>query len=161
MILRMVGNKADADDLTADTFAKAYINIQQCEPHLSFRTWLYSIAYNNAIDHLRKKKVETIPLNPPATYRKSGEKELQNKLGVNTDNPEEVYIKKQNARLLHQALSTLKPKYRKLLELRYLKEYSFYEISEELKIPPSTIRVQLFRSREKLFDLLKNAGISH
>jgi len=159
MLLRMVKNKLDAEDLTMEAFGKAFTNINQYEPQFAFSTWLFRIASNNAIDYLRKKRVVTVPLEPLGGTDKGGGIEY-NSLSTYSDNPEKAFIKEQNAKLLRKSLSCLKPKYRTLLELRYFKEYSYAEIAEELNLPLGTVKVQLFRSREILYDLLKNTEIS-
>lgn len=159
MLLKMVNNKTDAEDLTIEAFGKAFTNIHQYEPRYAFSTWLFSIASNNAIDFLRKKRITVVPLEPLVENEINFGMEYISKVQTNSDNPEEEFIRKQNARLLRKAVSTLKPRYRTLIEMRYLKEYSYSEISAELNLPLGTVKVQLFRSREILFDMLKNNEI--
>lgn len=159
MLLKMVNNKTDAEDLTIEAFGKAFANIRQYEPQFAFSTWLFRIASNNAIDHLRKNKIVTVPLEPLANNDKSAGIEYNHNAQTESDTPEEAFIKEQNSKLLRKAVSTLKPRYRTLLELRYFKEYSYSEIAEELDIPLGTVKVQLFRSRELLFELLKNTDM--
>lgn len=159
MLLKMVNNKTDAEDLTMEAFGKAFINIHQYEPRYAFSTWLFSIASNNAIDYLRKKRIAIVPLEPLVENELNFGIEYNSKVHSSADNPEEAFIRQQNAKLLRMAVSTLKPRYRTLIELRYLKEYSYSEISAALKLPLGTVKVQLFRSREILFDLLKNNEI--
>ena len=156
MLLKMVNNKTDAEDLAIEAFGKAFSNIHQYEPQFAFSTWLFRIASNNAIDHMRKKKAVTVPLEPIVGNDKSIGIEYNYNIRTDSDTPEEAFIKEQNAKLLRKAVSSLKPRYRTLLELRYFKEYSYAEIAEELNLPLGTVKVQLFRSREMLFDLLKN-----
>jgi RNA polymerase sigma factor (sigma-70 family) len=156
MLLKMVNNKTDAEDLAIEAFGKAFSNIHQYEPQFAFSTWLFRIASNNAIDHMRKKKAVTVPLEPIVGNDKSIGIEYNYNIRTDSDTPEEAFIKEQNAKLLRKAVSSLKPRYRTLLELRYFKEYSYAEIADELKLPLGTVKVQLFRSREMLFDLLKN-----
>jgi RNA polymerase sigma-70 factor (ECF subfamily) len=156
MLLKMVNNKTDAEDLAIEAFGKAFSNIHQYEPQFAFSTWLFRIASNNAIDHMRKKKAVTVPLEPIVGNDKSIGIEYNYNIRTDSDTPEESFIKEQNAKLLRKAVSSLKPRYRTLLELRYFKEYSYAEIAEELDLPLGTVKVQLFRSREMLFDLLKN-----
>jgi len=161
MLLKMVHNKSDAEDLTIEAFEKAFIHIHQYEPQFAFSTWLFCIASNNAIDHLRKKRVVSVPYEAlPGNDKYAGIDYFYN-MRSNMDNPEEDFIKKQNAKLLRKAVSSLKPRYRTLLEMRYFKEYTYSEICAELKLPLGTVKVQLFRSREMLFDLLKNSEISY
>lgn len=64
MILKMVNNKTEAEDLTVEAFGKAFSNIRLYEPHIAFSTWLFRIASNNTIDHLRKKRHIIVPLEP-------------------------------------------------------------------------------------------------
>ena len=160
MLLKMVNNKTDAEDLTIEAFGKAFASIHQYEPQFAFSTWLFRIASNNAIDHLRKNRVVTVPFEPLDNYDKNAGIEYNHNARTDSDTPEEAFIKKQNSKLLRKAVSTLKPRYRTLLELRYFKEYSYSEIAEELDIPLGTVKVQLFRSREMLFELLKNTDMN-
>lgn len=160
MLLKMVNNKTDAEDLTIEAFGKAFASIHQYEPQFAFSTWLFRIASNNAIDHLRKNRVFTVPLEPVVNNDKNAGIEYNHNVRTESDTPEEAFIKEQNSKLLRKAVSTLKPRYRTLLELRYFKEYSYSEIAEELDIPLGTVKVQLFRSREMLFELLKNTDMN-
>src|SRR5580698_9002115 len=59
LILKMVKNLDDADDLTIETFGKAFSNLEKYSPNYAFSTWLYKIALNNCIDYIRKKRIET------------------------------------------------------------------------------------------------------
>ena len=161
MLLKMVHNKTDAEDLTIEAFEKAFINIHQYEPQFAFSTWLFCIASNNAIDHLRKKRVISVPYESSVGNDKNTGVDYCFNMRANAVNPEEDFIKKQNAILVRKAVSALKPRYRTLLEMRYFKEYSYSEICKELNLPLGTVKVQLFRSREMLFDLLKNTEISY
>lgn len=160
MLLKMVNNKVDAEDLAIEAFGKAFTNISQYEPQFAFSTWLFRIASNNAIDHLRKKRAVTVPLEPVIGNDKSIGIEYNYNARTDADNPEEAFIKEQNAKLLRKAVSALKPRYRTLLELRYFKEYTYSEIADELNLPLGTVKVQLFRSREMLFEMLKNTEMS-
>lgn len=161
MLLRMVKNKQDAEELTMEAFGKAFTNIHQYEPHFAFSTWLFCIASNNAIDHLRKKRIVTIPLEPSVRHDKNVGVDYNYCTKAYSENPEETYIKEQNAKLLRKSVSSLKPRYRTLLEMRYFMEYSYAEIAKELNLPLGTVKVQLFRSREILFDLLKNTEMRY
>lgn len=159
MLLKMVNNRTDAEDLTIEAFGKAFTNIQQYTPQYAFSTWLFRIASNNAIDFLRKKRAITVPLEPA-----SGDRQVSGDYNYNARsegyNPEESIIRDQNSLILRKMVAKLKPRYRKLLELRYFQEYSYDEIAKELELPLGTVKVQLFRSREMLFELLKNNEIA-
>jgi RNA polymerase sigma factor (sigma-70 family) len=153
MLLKMVNNRADAEDLTIEAFGKAFTNLHQYSPQFAFSTWLFRIASNNGIDFLRKRRANTVPLENPDTDRKDSEYNPNFK--SETLSPEEKYIRQQRANILRRMVSRLKPRYRMLVELRYFKEYSYDEIAKELNLPLGTVKVQLFRAREMLFNLLK------
>ena len=159
MLLKMVNNRTDAEDLTIEAFGKAFTNIHQYTPQYAFSTWLFRIASNNAIDFMRKKRAVTVPLEPT-----SGDRSVSGEYNYNAraegHNPEESIIRDQNSQILRKMVAKLKPRYRKLLELRYFQEYSYDEIAKELDLPLGTVKVQLFRSREMLFELLKNNEIA-
>ena len=159
MLLKMVYNKEDAEDLAIEAFGKAFANISQYEPQFAFSTWLFRIASNNAIDHLRKKRVNTIPLDTSTGRDSHAGIDYNYNPPSEADNPEDSLIKTQKANVLHKAVSMLKPRYRKLLELRYFNEYSYSEIAEELDLPLGTVKVQLFRSREMLLEIIKKTEI--
>jgi RNA polymerase sigma-70 factor (ECF subfamily) len=158
MLLKMVNNRNDAEDLTIEAFGKAFTNLYQYSPQFAFSTWLFRIASNNGVDFLRKKKSKTVSFenNNGGSNRENGYGSM-----IKSDSltPEESYIRKQRAVILRKIISKLKPRYRTLVELRYFKEYSYEEISKELNLPLGTVKVQLFRSREMLFNLLKNTGV--
>lgn len=159
MLLKMVNNRTDAEDLTIEAFGKAFTNIHQYTPQYAFSTWLFRIASNNAIDFMRKKRAVTVPLE-----QTSGDRSVSGEYNYNAraegHNPEESIIRDQNSLILRKMVAKLKPRYRKLLELRYFQEYSYDEIAKELDLPLGTVKVQLFRSREMLFELLKNNEIA-
>ena len=160
MLLKMVYNKADAEDLTIEAFGKAFVNINLYEPQFAFSTWLFRIASNNAIDHMRKKRVNTVPLDTSSGHDPHTGIDYNYNVPSEADNPEDSIIKSQKAVVLRKAVSMLKPRYRTLLELRYFKEYSYSEIAEELNLPLGTVKVQLFRSREMLLEIIKKTEIT-
>jgi len=120
MLLRMVKNKQDAEELTMEAFGKAFTNIQQYEPHFAFSTWLFCIASNKAIDFLRKKRIVAVPLEPQIKIDKNVGIEYNCHVKTYSENPEESYIKEQNAKLLHKSGTSLKPRYRTLLDYAIL-----------------------------------------
>lgn len=153
MLLKMVNNKNDAEDLTFEAFGKAFRNIKQYSPQYAFSTWLFKIASNNCIDFLRKKKGNTISIDG----KDDSENERSITLESNSLNPEQDFIKNQKAKIMRNEVSRLKERYRRLIELRYFEEFSYEEIAEELKLPIGTVKAQLFRARELLFNTLKDS----
>ncbi len=155
MLLKMVNNKDDADDLTIEAFGKAFNKLHQYTPNYAFSTWLFKIASNNCIDFIRKKKKQTYSLDKG--FEGSDGSEMMMEVKANVLDPEESYIKKQKTRLMREVVEKLKPRYRTLVELRYFKEYSYEEISVELDLPLGTVKAQLFRAREFLYNIMKNS----
>ena len=154
MLLKMVNNSSDAEDLTIEAFGKAFKNIQQYTPNYAFSTWLFKIATNNCIDFIRKKKATTISLD----QNDHDEDKAPTDIMAPVLDPEETMIRGQKQKLMREIVSKLKPRYRKLIELRYFKEFSYEEIADELELPIGTVKAQLFRARELLFNILKNTS---
>ncbi len=153
MLLKMTGNYEDAEDLTIETFGKAFINIHQYNGSYAFSTWLFKIASNNCIDFMRKKKKNV--LNQEANEDLEEHDDKFNFV-IDLVNPEEKFIKSQKAEVVRQVVETLKPRYRRLIMLRYFDELSYEEISTELDLPLGTVKAQLFRARDFLYRTLKN-----
>jgi len=154
MLLKMVNNPSDAEDLTIEAFGKAFRNLDSYTPKFAFSTWLFKIATNNCVDFIRKKQVSPTPLD-----------NLQESLDILTVNiqsdlpdPEESLINRQKIAALKEIISQLKPRYKKLIELRYYKEYSYEEISSELNLPIGTVKAQLFRAKTLLYNILIKTG---
>ena len=157
MLLKMTNDPIDADDLTIEAFGKAFKNLSQYTPDFAFSTWLFKIATNNCIDFIRKKKKMTFSMN--RGFDGSDEtSEMAQNIPFEGLDPEEKFIEGQKIKLMRQVVQKLKPHYRTLVELRYFSELSYEEISEELNIPLGTVKAQLFRAREFLYNILKNAG---
>jgi len=156
MLLKIVNNPSDAEDLTIEAFGKAFKNIGQYTPNFAFSTWLFKIATNNCIDFIRKKRAATISLDQSNDDPDTTTVTIQS----DTPDPEAHMINSQKVKLLREVVNKLKPRYRTLVELRYFKEYSYEEISQELELPIGTVKAQLFRARELLFNILKTISSS-
>jgi len=157
MLLKMVNNKSDAEDLTIEAFGKAFKNLSQYSPNYAFSTWLFKIASNNCIDFLRKKRTNLVSIDSANDV--DNETEAPIHLKDEMPDPEEGLIKQQKAVLMRTVVKKLKPRYRTLIELRYFKEFSYEEIAVELDLPLGTVKAQLFRARELLFNTLKGTDV--
>ncbi|MEZ5199376.1 MAG: sigma-70 family RNA polymerase sigma factor [Bacteroidales bacterium] len=155
MLLKMTNNPHDAEDLTIEAFGKAFKKLHQYTPDYAFSTWLFKIASNNCIDFIRKKKKYTFSIDHGLDDEAGTE--LANRIAAEVLDPEEELVKKQKIKLMHEVVEKLKPHYRTLIELRYFKEFSYDEIAEELNLPLGTVKAQLFRAREFLYQILKNS----
>jgi RNA polymerase sigma factor (sigma-70 family) len=154
MLLKMVNNKDDAEDLTIEAFGKAFKRLSQYTPTYAFSTWLFKIASNNAIDHLRKKKLRN---NFSIDNQLKGDDGDNYSFELKADvlDPEETVIRKQKIKLLRDVVDKLKPRYKDLIQFRYFEELSYEEISVKMDIPIGTVKAQLFRAREFLYEILK------
>ncbi len=154
MILKMIRNVDDAEDLTIEAFAKAFKNLHKFNPEFTFSTWLFRIATNNCIDFMRKKKLNTTSIS--GTYKDDAGENVDMEFKDNNLNPMEEAIKVQKVALVQSIVTKLPPKYQTLVKLRYFEELSYEEIAVELKAPLGTVKAQLHRARELLYDLVKN-----
>ncbi len=155
MILKMVRNVDDAEDLTIEAFAKAFKNLARFKKDYTFSTWLFRIATNNAIDFIRKKKLDTMSLN--TTFKDDDGASIT--IDVEDEknlNPQEEAIKSQKIELVRIFVDKLPPKYQRLVKLRYFDELSYEEIAQELEAPLGTVKAQLHRARELMYDLVKD-----
>ncbi len=155
LILRMVKKVDDAEDLTIEAFAKAFINIYRYNPDFAFSTWLFRIATNNCIDFIRKKKLNTTSIDA-GIKSDNGDETIQLQIVDTGLNPQQHFIRNQKIELMRMVVKNLPEKYQELVKLRYFKEYSYEEISNELKLPLGTVKAQLHRSRDMLFKMLKD-----
>ncbi|MES2681129.1 MAG: sigma-70 family RNA polymerase sigma factor [Bacteroidota bacterium] len=153
MMLKMCNNKDDAEDLTIEAFGRAFKKLDQYSPDFAFSTWLFKIATNNAIDFIRKKKKNySISLD-----HKSDNSEFTDhsaNIKSTTPDPEESFIKKQKIEEIQLLVENLKPRYKSMIEMFYFQEMTHEEISVKLNMPLGTIKAQLFRARDLLYNAL-------
>jgi RNA polymerase sigma factor (sigma-70 family) len=150
MLLKMANNPSDAEDLTIEAFGKAFRSLDTYTPKFAFSTWLFKIATNNCVDFIRKKKLAPVPFDHLQENLDSATVNIQSDL----PDPEESLINHQKIAALKDIINQLKPRYKRLIELRYYKEYSYEEISSELNLPIGTVKAQLFRAKTLLYNIL-------
>lgn len=147
LAFRICGNHEEAEEIAQDSFLKTYRSLKGFKMKSSFATWLYRIVYNTAISHVRIKKKGVLSLEEfPA--------DATDFLGSNTS--EEEADKEYRSTLLNFALQKITEEERGLISLYYLEEMSTEEISDITGISKSNIKVKLFRTRQKLFDIIEN-----
>lgn len=152
-IYQMVKNAEVAEDLLMGTFARAFKNLSTYQPTHSLLSWLLTIARNHTLDFLRKKTPDSISLDTEADPE-SGRTLLQ--VEDPEPDPGGEIEHAEMSRNLHLLLNHLKPHYKRLIELRYFEEYSYEQIAAELDIPVNRVKVQLFRAKELLYQIVKN-----
>ena len=154
MFYKMVNNSTDADDLTIETFGKAFQYLNSYTPNYAFSTWLFKIATNKGIDFLRKKQMQPIQYDGMHDNMDNIAVTIQSDL----PNPEEDLIKRQKIDAVKDMVSHMKPIHRKLIKLRYYEEYSYEEISAELKIPVGSVKAELHRAKTQLYKMRTKIG---
>ena len=152
---KMVFNDDDADDLTIETFGKAFQRLKQYTPAFAFSTWLFKIASNHCIDFIRKKRINALSLDRGLATEEGGN--IQFTIKDDAPDPIETLEKKQRVEKMRLVVSELKPRYRKLVELRYFEEYSYDEIALELDLPLGTVKAQLYRARDILTSVMESS----
>jgi RNA polymerase sigma-70 factor (ECF subfamily) len=149
-ISKKVYDYSDAEDITIETFTKAFTNIHKFTPKYKLSTWLFSIAKNLVIDHARGKNY--MPSNFARLDYDNNFKEYFVSDLVTAD---EQLIEKEKMKYFYDAIKKLKLKYSMPIEL-FIDGYSYEEISKQLKIPIGTTKAVLFRAKEMLRKKLKN-----
>lgn len=155
ILVKIVKNSDDAEDLTLETFGKAFKYLDKYSPQYAFSTWLFRIALNNSIDFIRHKN--NIPqCIDSEQYNYEQEQFIEHSQSAETPTPEDHVMDKQRVEMLRLAVQQLPEKYRKVVELRYYEELSYEEISEKLGISLSNVKIQLLRAKNMLSQLMVN-----
>lgn len=144
----MIGDPTNAEDITQETFLKAYQNLKSFKPHATIYTWLYRIAVNACIDYKRRASLESIFKHP---YSEDIiENEITDKPGIeNGSEPEHVTV------LLNKAINRLSEKLKAALILKEIEGLSYEEIANTLDISIGTVKSRLSRAREELKRYMK------
>lgn len=141
---RMVQSNEEAEDLSQEVFIKAYNNLKKYDPQYKFSTWILKIATNTTIDSLRKKKLDTMPL----------EEEISSK--QESASAEVIFFHQNNKTLIEKAISSLPIEYRSLIILFHQHGLSYKEIAESTNLPMSKVKNRIHRARNILKESLKN-----
>lgn len=140
--LRLVGDRAAAEDITQESFIKAWKSIRGFKQGSSFQTWLFVITRNTAVDWLRKKKELTFS----ALEKEDGSNLIIETVADQGLSPDSALAQAEDTRLVQSILIELDPKYREVLTLRYSSELTFEQIGQILKKPLHTVKSQHHRA---------------
>lgn len=152
-VLKMVKEHEQVEDLIQEAFVKAFDNLATYNTDYAFSTWLYRITTNHTIDYLRKKKLKTTSIHDPV---KTKDGEMQIELGDKHAETDREIIRSQRQKIIRRAIKNLPEKYRIVIQLRHIEEFSYQEISEQLDLPLGTVKAHIFRAREMLYKALKD-----
>lgn len=147
-MLKRTENETDAEDITIETFSKAFDKISTYNPEYQFNTWLIAIAKNVHIDMLRKKK--------STLFIEITDEEDQQAYNIADSSPsaEDELITEQNLSQLLLYIKELKPHYQEVIQLRYFQEMSYQEIAEHLDEPLSNVKIKLLRAKKLLAEII-------
>ncbi len=147
--LKRTKSENDAEDITIQTFSKAFDKIHTFDKKYAFKTWLITISKNIHIDLLRKKNTSI------STETSKDQQEKAYLIIDENPTPEDKIIREQNLAALLKDIKQLKPKYQEVIQLRYFQELSYREISEQIKEPMNNVKVKLLRAKKLLASIIK------
>ncbi len=149
-IFSLLGDRFLVEDISQETFLRAFLAIRKYEFRAPFQSWLFRIAINLCRDHLRKRKVRKIVR---SLYNPQNEEEIE----FPDERPDALQqtLLNERSNAVHQALQRLPDALRKVIILRDLQEYSYEEIAQLLNWRMGTVKSRLFRARQELAELLK------
>jgi RNA polymerase sigma-70 factor (ECF subfamily) len=151
LIFRMVRNRETAEDLSQDTFIKVLNHIDRYSPEFKFSSWLFKIANNVAIDHLRKRQLEVISMDGAAHAATSVEVEATSfDVAVHQESALEEMESRELGGAIERAIAALRPEYRSCIMLRHVEGRSYEEIAATLDLPLGTVKTYIHRARHEL-----------
>jgi RNA polymerase sigma factor (sigma-70 family) len=147
LVLRFTPNREDAEEIAQDVFVKAYRSLADFRGDSKFSTWLFTITRTTCLSHLRRKKLDIVSLDNERTGIQVASKESV--FGANG-----IEQKSKHA-MLNRAISMLSPDDSQLLTLFYKGDQSLDEIGKIMRLDPNTVKVKLYRARQRLRDKME------
>jgi RNA polymerase sigma-70 factor (ECF subfamily) len=154
IVYRLTGDFEMANDITQETFIKAYRSLRQVRVEFKFSNWLFKIATNLCRDQFKKKKPEA-EISLDESIAVTGSVILCDDSNNSLD-PEEKLVLKEEQKQVLGAIESLPFLYRKIIVLRYIQDLAYKEIAYILKIPMGRVKVQLHRAHKILRNELTN-----
>jgi RNA polymerase sigma-70 factor (ECF subfamily) len=155
-VYRMTGDYEAALDLTQDVFIKVYGSLARYRPEYKFSTWIYRIAHNTAIDHLRRQTTREQELNGTSADGSPYERPVAS----DAPTPEQLSERAERRAEIEDVIQQLPPSYRELIVLRHAHDLSYDEIAEVTGLPLGTVKNRIFRAREAMRAPLRERGIN-
>jgi len=147
LIFKMVRNHEETQDLVQEAFIKSYKALESFNKQYSFSTWLFKIASNNCIDHLRKRRLKTTSIDAPIPTEDGS---LSQDLPDDSYSPEKDSLRNELFSSVNSIIDELPEKYKVVINLRHKEDQSYEEIAVALDIPIGTVKARIFRAREIL-----------
>ena len=151
IVHRMVRDRELADDLAQEAFVRTFNNLDRYDPSYKFSSWLFKIAYNLTVDHLRRKELKTISIHgAPDAVTADQQEATSVTLESEEEAPDERLEALELAGELERAIATLREDYRTAILLRHVEGHAYEEIAEIMGIPLGTVKTYIFRARRLL-----------
>lgn len=154
-IYRMLRDYESSLDVTQEVFIKVYNSLAKYSSEYKFSTWIYRIAHNAAIDHMRRNSVS-----PMSIEAENADGSFQFQIESREPNPEQVHERSEWRNEIDAVVQCLPPAYRDLIILRHSRDLSYDEIAEVMSLPLGTVKNRLFRAREMMRDIFIERGFS-
>ena len=151
LVFRMVRDRETAEDLSQETFIKVLNNLDRYSPEFKFSSWLFKIANNLTIDHLRRRRIDTISIEgaPDAVTAESARATSIAVVSGN-ESPLEELESRELGTAIERAIGKLRPENRACIMLRHVEDKSYEEIAEIVKLPLGTVKTYIHRARHEL-----------
>jgi len=151
LLFRMVRDRELAEDLSQETFVKALNAIESYRPEFKFSSWIFKIANNAAIDHLRRRELHTLSLDgSPHAETPEAMQATALQIGARQETPLDTVEAKELGSAIEAAIGSLRPEYRSCILLRHVEGRAYEEIAEILNLPLGTVKTYIHRARNEL-----------
>jgi RNA polymerase sigma-70 factor, ECF subfamily len=156
LIYRMVRDSTISEDLAQDAFIKVLNHLDKYRPEFKFSSWLFKIANNVAIDHLRRRQLDTISIDGSPHAMTATEVEATSfDLADQAESPLDELASRELGAIIEQAIGQLRPEYRNCIMLRHVEGRSYEEIAATLDLPLGTVKTYIHRARQQLRESLE------
>jgi len=157
LLYRMLRDRALAEDLAQETFIKVLNGIRSYRPEFKFSSWIFKIANNAGIDHLRKRTVDTLSLDgAPDAVTPDAVAATALQIGDQRETPLQAVEARELGSAIERAIGRLRPEYRACIVLRHVEGYAYEEIAEMLDLPLGTVKTYIHRARNELRGYLED-----
>ncbi len=151
LVYRMVRDRETAEDLAQDAFIKVLNHIDRYSPEFKFSSWIFKIANNVAIDHLRRRRIDTISMDGSPHAASASEIEASTfDIAAEQEDALDELAAKELGSAIEVAIGKLRPEYRSCIMLRHVEGRSYEEIASTLDLPLGTVKTYIHRARHEL-----------
>ena len=160
LLYRMVRDRALAEDLAQETFIKVLNGIKSYRPEFKFSSWIFKVANNAAIDHLRRRSIDTMSLDgAPDAMTPDARAASALQLSDHGETPLQEVEARELGGAIDRAIGRLRPEYRACILLRHVEGYAYEDIAQMLDLPLGTVKTYIHRARNELRGYLEDRRV--